>query len=289
MQHEVNKTLKQLLPDVFERYELRVTMQATMNKLIQTAQDQLKAQPVVPVVLHTLPVAGPCSSSAPSNGPVTSTQPSTSTAVPPPNPDPTQPDFAQPKKKQSSTQTAALSKLVSIAEIVKRKFEPVQDAQDKKGKRKQGLGLYQYTYVGALEDVGFVDGQEESDEAKQERLALQWLKGQAGSDKRPRMRHSPFMVVVLSTKPLRGLAKLSKFTSQRPARRSKKHLATNQPLADKSNEVEKDVPEGQKPETVEKRKRKRVRSRRKSKKAAVSEADPAPSANAGEASAMDET
>ncbi|KAK4051585.1 hypothetical protein OIV83_002725 [Microbotryomycetes sp. JL201] len=290
MSHEGNTTLKTLLPDAFEHYELRVTMQAAMNKLIQQAQDQLKLAPAVPVVLHTLPLTGPSCRS--SDGPLTSTQPSTSTAAPLPIPDPSQ--VETPPKKASATQSATLAKLVSVAEIIKRQFTPIDDPADKKGKRKQGLGLYQYMYLGALEDVGFSDGQEESDEARQERLALQWLGGLAGSNKRPRMRHTPFLVVVLTIKPSRVLAKFPGFTSQRPARRSKKHLAVpNQPLGDRSNEASETMPNpaqgNQSVAITEKKKRKRVRSRRKSKKAVQTIEEAAPPQQSTDTSAMDET
>ncbi|KAK4056405.1 hypothetical protein OIO90_002548 [Microbotryomycetes sp. JL221] len=254
---DASDVLRNILPAELEYQVLRVTMHTAMNKLIQIAQDHLQSQQdCEPIVLHSLPSPSSTASTA-QDGPSTSTQPAGETEAPVPDPDN---DAMQPqesaKKQVASTSNAALARLVSVVEILKRKFEPAkatatttttelaqdedqlpqpQDNTDvnkktkKQRRRSPPAGLYQYTYVSTLEQVGIVDNERETEEARQQRIALDWLDDVAGVNKRPRKKHTPFMVVVLAPKPVQQLSNRRQFTCQKPTRRSKKHLVVAAP------------------------------------------------------------
>lgn len=200
--------LQQLLPDGLQHRNMRITANATLFKMIQSALEHLQVSARedqscigilftriphqefdAPLVLHTLPG----SSSAPTQGPSTSTQPSNA-AVPAPNPDaPAITDETLPENKVRDSSSLALPKLVSIVEIIKRKYNPalLSTNSDATSKRKQenrrgrSIGLHQYTYLGCMEDLGTIGGQvEESEEAKRARIEEMWLHGGAGRNKR---------------------------------------------------------------------------------------------------------
>ncbi|GJN94442.1 hypothetical protein Rhopal_007522-T1 [Rhodotorula paludigena] len=124
--------------------------------------------------------------------------------------------------------------LVSVAELVKRQFALVSPspttgeslelgledaARADKGKRtpKGPEGLHQYTLLTSYEALGAATpgpagarGADEQDDADAEELErmrrelvqLEWLTGRAGKQRRPRRKHTPCMLIVLSRSPL---------------------------------------------------------------------------------------
>ncbi|KAM0756002.1 hypothetical protein T439DRAFT_376265 [Meredithblackwellia eburnea MCA 4105] len=81
----------------------------------------------------------------------------------------------------------------------------------RKRKGKGSVNLHQYTRVGALEELDLIDerieGEDEdtAEERKRDKIALDWLESGAGGTKRPKRKHTPFMVVILSARPLPAL------------------------------------------------------------------------------------
>ncbi|GAA6050885.1 hypothetical protein JCM3770_005756 [Rhodotorula araucariae] len=152
---------------------------------------------------------------------------------------------------------AALPKLVSVAELVKREFLRLDPSPSSSlpahlatSTPADGVslelhaaapppstptlapqgGLHQYTRLTSFEALGLAappvpgDGDgagdgahtaEEIELMRQDLVALEWLSGRAGKKRRPRRKHTPCMVVVLSVSPLDALP--SSFTHQPPA------------------------------------------------------------------------
>ncbi|ORY52181.1 hypothetical protein BCR35DRAFT_356050 [Leucosporidium creatinivorum] len=220
--------LATLLPAGLQYHPVRVVSAHSMTNLISFALQHLQSSEGSPLLLHTLPPAP-----AP-NAPQTSTQPSSSRPAAPPAPQPTPTDTPTAAATSKSSKTAksgkgiptnpALSKLISIAEIVKRTYIPPAPPADApkgakgKGKKKATSGLHQYTYLGALEEIGLGElDTEQTEEERQEQVALEWITGGGSGSKRPRMRHTPFLIIVLSSSILIELEKHPGFTYQPPA------------------------------------------------------------------------
>lgn len=103
---------------------------------------------------------------------------------------------------------------------------------------KKREGLHQYTILTTFESLGLAggvdevrEGDDEKEKERQELIAMNWLTGKAGKGKRydslvllscsvlirranlrdvicrPRVKHTPCMVIVLSTEPLKSLDK----------------------------------------------------------------------------------
>ncbi|GAA5974468.1 hypothetical protein JCM21900_000542 [Sporobolomyces salmonicolor] len=211
---------------------LRVTTQAKMVNLIAFALSHIREHESIPLVLHCLPPAPSPSSAA---GPSTSTQPDSVAAAPAPTPTPK----TSSSSSASNKSTDALPKLVSVVEIIKREYASLLAASPDstaalsssadKGKEKEVSpdsaapspaphGLHQYTLLTTLEVLGLAgpshkkQEDEEVEKARQDLIALQWLTGRAGKDKRPRRQHTPCMVVVLSLQPLDPLVQAKGFS-----------------------------------------------------------------------------
>lgn len=154
-----------------------------------------------PLVLHCLPPPSSSSASTSHAGPFTSTQPG---ANPSSAPDPT-PPAAKSKAKgkasdsSSSTSVAALPKLVSIAEIIKREWMDVQTRSIACEEGREEItapareGLHQYTLLTTLEAIGLAadkpstgeeDGDAEAEEMMRRLIEMEWLSGRAGKDRR---------------------------------------------------------------------------------------------------------
>lgn len=204
--------LASLLPDGLQHHPVRIVSAHSMTNLISFALQHLQVRSSLlcavlhrlpclqspessPLLLHTLPP--PPAPTAPQ----TSTQPSASRPVPPPAPQPTPTDAgaeattSKPSKKTTNGKgiptNPALSKIISIAEIVKRTYvapQPPTDAPKAakgKGKKKAIAGLHQYTYLGALEEIGLAGIEtEQTEEERQEQVALEWITGGGSGTKR---------------------------------------------------------------------------------------------------------
>ncbi|GAA5911222.1 hypothetical protein JCM5296_001325 [Sporobolomyces johnsonii] len=217
--------LLELLPTALRDHHqpLRVTTQAKMLNLIAFALSHLREPESSPLVLHCLP---PPPSSSSAAGPSTSTQPDSAAPTP----------KASSSSPASSKSTDALPKLVSVVEIIKREYAsllaPSPDSSDK-GKGKElptdpaaplpaPRELHQYTLLTTLEVLRLAgpspkeQEDEEMERTRQELIALEWLTGKAGKGKRPRRKHTPCMVVVLSLQPLDALVRSKGFSYQAP-------------------------------------------------------------------------
>ncbi|GAA6064522.1 hypothetical protein JCM10212_004773 [Sporobolomyces blumeae] len=235
--------LSSLLPKAVQAQHkaVRVTTQAKMIHLISFALASFRDDPTIPLVLHCFPPAP--ASSSPSAGSSTSTQPLSN--APPPVPASTAP-VQQPRTRSID----ALPKLVSVVEVIKREYStfvasvtahdgPATSTTAEKGKGKEmevdveasesnepkirREGLHQYTLLTTFENVGIDEKQgatddkdpQEGEQERQERIVEMWLGSIAGKNKRPRMKHTPCMVVVLSTRPVAGLVQLD-YSHQQP-------------------------------------------------------------------------
>ncbi|BGO95710.1 hypothetical protein NBRC10512_007408 [Rhodotorula toruloides] len=226
--------LPKLVP-LSDFHPIRIASHTKITLVVQFALDHLRRNEDEPLVLHCLP---PSTSSSSANagraGPLTSTQPDSN---PSPAPDPT-PPAAKGKGKgkatesPSSTSVAALPKLVSIAEIIKREWLDVElkhatgDSIQEDTAAPAREGLHQYTLLTTLEAIDLasdtiatdeVDGDVEEEEMRRQLIEMEWLSGRAGKDRRPRRKHSPCMLVILSRAPTEALASRSSWTHQPPA------------------------------------------------------------------------
>lgn len=235
-----------LVPSSLTYQPVRVGSHSKMSTVLQFAINHLAVSCNIP------PRLTPSSSLTPSTL-QTCPSPLLLHSLPPASPTRT-PSTSTPNK----TSDSGLTKLVSIAEIAKRaRAEALAaagagagDLADAKGKGKGRAvdGVHQYTMVGALEELGGSEGVsgEVDEEVRREGVAVEWLKGGGGGTKRcvpsgsseavvqptmltgtgcacrPRKKHTPFMIVVLSPVPIPELATWPNFLSvlshgQRPA------------------------------------------------------------------------
>ncbi|BGP58225.1 hypothetical protein JCM8202_003598 [Rhodotorula sphaerocarpa] len=185
-------------------------------------------------------------------------------SLPPPPPSGTEATLTA---KQVDSATTNLAKLVSVLEILKREYPPSLEATHSGGQGRSGRtaaagrGLHQYTRLTTFEAAfayqpGFQeqaiaggstaagDGRSR-EEVRQELVQLEWLSGRAGPSKRPRKRHSPCMLVVLSPAPLPHLANHPQFTYQppdprtaKPSRKRSRAKPVQPPAADKQQHLE---------------------------------------------------
>ncbi|KWU45496.1 hypothetical protein RHOSPDRAFT_32797 [Rhodotorula sp. JG-1b] len=204
--------LDELVPlSAFE--PLRVASHTDMTAAVKFSLEKLATASKRPLVLHTLPPP-PTSSSSPEPAPSTSA--------------------VQISSKQVETAVDAIPKLVSILEIIKREFPSCSGTGGGGGAAKPNdllPPLHQYTRLTTFETaldfqhLPSTESQAEDQDleaVRQELVQLEWLSGRAGKAKRPRKRHSPCMLVVLSREPLSALTKSPHYTYQKPISRSKK-------------------------------------------------------------------
>ncbi|GAA5875071.1 hypothetical protein JCM16303_004999 [Sporobolomyces ruberrimus] len=220
---------------------IRIRTDKKMNVLIKFALSSLRDQPDVPIILHCFP--------SPPPPPPPSLAPNAHSAVP-------QASTSKQEIKSNSIEAVPkLVSIVEVIkrEYVRflsetssastasekgkeRAIEPgvVEEGEGEetrqKGKRE---GLHQYSLLTTFEQLGFETispptkedetaqeakekDQEEAELERQELIKMEWLTGKGGKDKRPRMRHTPCMVVVLSTRKVEGLAEAGDFTYQAP-------------------------------------------------------------------------
>ncbi|KAG0666935.1 hypothetical protein C6P46_003645 [Rhodotorula mucilaginosa] len=207
---------------------LRVASHTDMTAAVKFSLENLATASKRPLVLHTLPPPPP---PPPSSSSSPEPEPSTSAA--------------QISSKQVETAVDAIPKLVSILEIIKREFPSCSGTSG--GAKPNDLPpLHQYTRLTTFETaldfqhLPFAEIQAEDrdlEAVRQELVQLEWLSGRAGKAKRPRKRHSPCMLVVLSREPLSALAKSPHYTYQKPMPRSKKRPRTVLPEEAMSSEA----------------------------------------------------
>ncbi|GAA5820900.1 hypothetical protein JCM11251_001867 [Rhodosporidiobolus azoricus] len=243
-----------LPPSLLDHFHLlRVTSQASLNNLVGFALGHLsvrftfliarcqltpigkdKQQPSPPpLVLHCLPSPAALTSSADS-----------ATAGPPPVTTFAQ-DVAERQAKTAETSMAALPKLVSVCEIIKREWfsvlppsssstvssdlstsaAPPSPSLRETKPEDQREGLHQYTLLTTLEALKLADPdgkgkkakeEEEMEAVESELVKMNWLTGGAGRRKRPRRKHSPCMIIVLSPSPVSSLTSSTGWTYQPP-------------------------------------------------------------------------
>ncbi|GAA5930296.1 uncharacterized protein JCM15063_004767 [Sporobolomyces koalae] len=228
-------------------------------------------EPDVPIVLHCFP----------------------STSFTRPDPVPTA-THGETKSKGALQGTLAIPKLVSVVEVIKREYQLVlqsvpstliiNDTNDpsNKGKgkavedqagqdRETRQGLHQYSLLTTFETLGIVgiprqvEQDPELERERQELVQMQWLTGKT-SWNRPRMKHSPCLVIVLSTRPEPQLDQDAQFTHQPPPPLPKKRAGKRPAETEGATAMDENpTPAGSK------RKRRR---RKKSKTDAVNESEP---------------
>ncbi|POY75517.1 hypothetical protein BMF94_1419 [Rhodotorula taiwanensis] len=251
---ESPKDALQLLLPLDDFVPVRVSTHSEMTPLIRFCLEQLvqHGENRRAVVLHTLPVSTSSDSAA------------TSGSSARPN--------ATFNAKQVEAAIAAIPKLVSVLEIIKREYPAAVQAaltsasatsssRPVRKPRRSTAGLHQYTKLTTYEtafdyhaEVPIAEQETNRDleAVRQELVQLEWLTGSAGKAKRcgfsqqeataesfvkltrersvpvrPRQRHSPCMLAVLSSEPLAVLTKSSDFAYQPPtplAKSSKKRL-----------------------------------------------------------------
>ncbi|BGP35450.1 hypothetical protein JCM10296v2_007288 [Rhodotorula toruloides] len=182
-------------------HPVRIASHTKITLVVQFALDHLRRNADEPLVLHCLPPSSSSLADASRAGPLTSTQPDSNSL---PAPDPTPPAVKGKGKKKaaessSSTSVAALPKLVSIAEIIKREWLDVQlkpaagESSEEETTAPVREGLHQYTLLTTLEAIGLasdttatgeVDGDAEAEEMRQQMIEMEWLSGRAGKDRR---------------------------------------------------------------------------------------------------------
>ncbi|GAA5904269.1 hypothetical protein JCM8208_006821 [Rhodotorula glutinis] len=172
-------------------HPVRTASHSSLHSLVAFSLSHLSQPACPPLVLHTLPPA--------------TTHPSLDPAV------------------------AALPKLVSLHQLVL---------------RTSPAPLHSYTLVDSFERNGIASpskstdatsadaaDDDEREQMRQDLVALEWLSGRAGSNRRPRRKHTPLMLIVVSPVPL---SLPSSFTHQpppRPSRSAKRALKRPAPAA----------------------------------------------------------
>ncbi|BGP20166.1 hypothetical protein JCM10213_000749 [Rhodosporidiobolus nylandii] len=222
-----------LLPPV-DAHPVRLASASSINAVVSFALGHLRQDDAPPLVLHCLPSA---SSSSASAAPTTSTP-----VIPAPEPPAPAPAKTSSSKSSADSSVAGLPKLVSIAEVIKREWfsvplatssaalpapSPSLHARDEqKDEEQKREGLHQYTLLTTLEALKLADPERkgakelEEDELKaqeEELVVMGWLTGKAGRAKRPRRKHTPTMLVVLSTSAIPSLSSSSSWTYQPPS------------------------------------------------------------------------
>ncbi|CED85475.1 hypothetical protein [Phaffia rhodozyma] len=188
---------------------MRIASQGTLKNYVTFAVNFLKEHPTRSLTLHTLPFVPPSKDS------VDSASSSESRTTP--------------SNRQASA--SSIPQLISVVELVKRTFlsllSPLLDGSDASSGEKvdrwveqaRERGLWQYNETGILEDIEheFVfqpqdkKAGEETDEAEQ---ALEKLKHILGGKTGPKMIHTPYMKITLSTVPIPSLASRKEVTCQ---------------------------------------------------------------------------
>ncbi|KAF8231193.1 hypothetical protein L208DRAFT_1399323 [Tricholoma matsutake] len=134
-----------------------------------------------PLVLHTLPVPASLPEVAP---------------VPPQEPQEPQhqaPPRLQPQSGTLSNATTTITRLISVAEIIKREY--VKVLQSKRSLRLEGL--HQYNEIGCLEDLGSDRGGDKDERTRADEI-VQALSGR----NHVKQKQTPYMKITLSESPL---------------------------------------------------------------------------------------
>ncbi|GAA5976061.1 hypothetical protein JCM5350_000300 [Sporobolomyces pararoseus] len=266
--------LKLLPPPIRSRHaSLRIRTDKKMNNLITFSLSSLRDQPELPIVLHSFPSPSPSTSTS------TAKQTISSNSV----------DSIPKLVSTVEVIKREYGKFISEATRPspqskgKGKGKAVEDTADNNSAveanetvtKLRREGLHQYSMLTTFESLGFdttstspptasdcKEGDEKTSEAaeleRQELIKLAWLTGKAGKDKRPKAKHTPCIVIVLSTRKIKELETSdSEFTYQSPLplpRASKPETKRPAPTE----------PEEEKEATKPKRRRKRGKGKNKS-------------------------
>ncbi|WVQ77224.1 hypothetical protein IAR50_006907 [Cryptococcus sp. DSM 104548] len=169
----------------FQVHKIRVTSAGKGGNYAQFGLQWLLDVPDVPIMYHTLPPSSSSSSSHPEGSSVSKPTPKAKDGLLP--------------------VTTTIPKLVTVVERVKREYiESLKagrgEKQDKTGKGKgRDKGLWQYTETGNWTPEPVVGEGEDAEAA---------LRRVLGGASRPKMKHHPYMSIILSTKPLPEMEKV---------------------------------------------------------------------------------
>ncbi|KDE07271.1 hypothetical protein MVLG_02491 [Microbotryum lychnidis-dioicae p1A1 Lamole] len=209
-----------LEPDVYA--SLRVTLHGQMSKQIQFAHSQLLTNK--PLVMHAMPPHPPIT---PTTAPLVT----------------------------SNHATAALPRLISTCEILKRTFRDrlleLKYASDEiktqlglKGWIRNCKGLHQYTLLTTMQKVALVGRTTQIDQTdgqggrEEDDLVREWLLGSGKKNSRPKTNQhaSPLLIIVLSPYPIEALANDRAFTYQGPEKLPR--LKRSKPIPEKPIHVQ---------------------------------------------------
>ncbi|KAI5481311.1 hypothetical protein MNV49_004933 [Pseudohyphozyma bogoriensis] len=174
----------------FAHSALRVSAQAKLTQLISSALALLEKDDT-PILLHPFAHARPAAPTTPAA--------STSTAPPPAKP--------------LAVNASLLPKLISIVEIIKRSFPTAPLSSSTSAAPPKGSPtLHQYTLLTTLSSPPAAAGSTKS----YEDVTKDWISGGGGGTKRPKLKHEPVLLVVLSKTKLGGFVEKG-WTHQPPA------------------------------------------------------------------------
>ncbi|GAA5844183.1 hypothetical protein JCM9279_001719, partial [Rhodotorula babjevae] len=182
--------LRTLVP-LAASHPIRTASHSSLHSLVAFSLAHLSSPSAPPLVLHTLP-------------------------PPPPPPPGDAPDARAPL--DPAVAVAALPKLVSLHQLVL---------------RASPSPLHSYTLVDSFErhhhladpaPPSTTDAAEEHEQLRQDLVALEWLSGRAGSSRRPRRKHTPLMLIVVSPVPLSLPASFTHQPPQPLSRNAKRAL-----------------------------------------------------------------
>ncbi|WWD17481.1 hypothetical protein CI109_101922 [Kwoniella shandongensis] len=172
--------------DEEESHRMRITSGGSMSAYVQFGLRYLRENPKTPLVLHTLPPPSPSPQAQPKS-------------------DKSQSESSGPSKPRSLTTllpcTTTAPRLIAIVELIKREYiaQIRKDLQrtDPEGKGKgkgKGKGIWQYTECG-----NHVPPLQEHQEEVE---TMGDLTRVLGGRTKPKMTHSPYLQITLSTRPL---------------------------------------------------------------------------------------
>ncbi|GAA5958572.1 hypothetical protein JCM3765_006677 [Sporobolomyces pararoseus] len=265
--------LKLLPPPIKSQHvSIRVRTDKKMNNLITLSLSSLRDKAELPIILHSFPSPPSSSTSAVketiSSNSVDSIPKLVSTV------EVIKREYG--KFISESTQPTSQSNGKGKGKAVEDTTEVDTAAEAKEAVNSlRREGLHQYSMLTTFESLGFdttststskasegKQGEEKSSEVaefeRQELIKMAWLTGKAGKDKRPKVKHTPCMVIVLSTRKIKELeTSNSEFTYQSPLPLPK----ASKPESKRPAPTE---TEGEKETTKPKRRRRRGKGKKKS-------------------------
>ncbi|KZV76413.1 hypothetical protein PENSPDRAFT_680085 [Peniophora sp. CONT] len=193
-------------------HEIRITTGGKISNWVEFALKFLKDSPDAVLVLHTLPLDLKGKGKAPPPTATDDTSGAQEQPQPPANADTGKSQTLAKKRSGMQPSTNAISKLISVAEIIKREYLKLADDAL--------VGLYQYNELGTLEDLGLASQPQSEEDADLELARSQAIIQALDGVKNVRIQRTPYMRITLSPKEVSDLAAVTHpATAQRPEKR----------------------------------------------------------------------